>query len=361
MLKRWMWSILLAMMVLFLATGQTLACTGILLHAADGAVVRGRTMEFGTPLDSDVLLIPRGLAMSGIATDGNANGLQWTTKYAAVGLNGLQLPVLVDGLNEKGLGGGLFYFPGFADYQAVAADEESKTIAPWQLLTWALTNFATTDEVKAALQDIKVGNVEFGAWKMVPPVHLSLTDAADKSIVVEYVAGELAIYDNPTGVLTNSPPYDWHLINLRNYITISPDPTKAVNLGSLDLDPLSTGGNLFGLPGDFSSPSRFVRATVFSVASPQQKSGQDAVMQGFHILDQFDIPEGAVPEPAGSDPPFEITEWTTMSDLQTLTFYIWTFDNRAIQTINLNDLELESKEIVTYTLEATQEFVNLAP
>lgn len=355
----WACSCLLATMMLAATVAQAAACTGITLMAADGSVVRGRTLEFGAPLDSDVILIPRGYVSTGSTADGKSDGLQWTATYAAAGANGLGLPDLVDGINEKGLGGGIFYFPGYAGYQDVAADERSKSIAPWQVITWALSNFATVEEVKAALPDIRVGEVELAAWGAVPPMHYYLTDATGKSIAVEYVDGDLHIYDDELGVFTNAPTFDWHMTNLRNYITISASPAKAVDLDGVNLDPFSTGGNLFGMPGDFSSPSRFVRAVVFSKMATRPATGADAVMQGFHILDNFDIPEGAVPEPAGSDPPFEITEWTTMSDLTALTFSIWTSDNRAIRTLDLNTVELDGSEIKTFALDQPQTFVEL--
>jgi choloylglycine hydrolase len=357
---RWIRSVLLAGLMVLAAVGHTLACTGITLVAADGSVVRGRTLEFGRPMDSDVILIPRGRAFTGTTPDGKDEGLQWTGTYAAAGANGVGLPIIVDGLNEKGLSGGLFYFPDFASYQEIAASERERTIAPWQLVTWALTSFATVDEVTAALPDIRVGNATLGAWGIVPPAHYVLTDASGKSIVIEYVNGALNVHDNPLGVFTNAPTFDWHMTNLRNYISISPDPQGSLTVDGVDLDPLSTGGNLFGMPGDFSSPSRFVRATIYAKMSPQAATGADAVMQGFHILDQFDIPEGAVPEPKGSEPPYEITEWTTMSDLEALTFYIWTSDNRAIRTLDLTKVDLDGAQIRTFALDQEQTFVDLA-
>ncbi|MGH2613812.1 MAG: linear amide C-N hydrolase [Thermomicrobiales bacterium] len=355
----WLRSCLLVFALLVTTVGPAAACTGIVLTAKDGAVVRGRTLEFGNPLDSDVILIPRGFAMTGITPGGENNGLTWTAKYAAAGANGVGLPDIVDGLNEMGLGGGIFYFPGFAGYQDIADDERSQAIAPWQLMTWALTSFATIDEVKVALPKIKVGAVELAALGGVPPMHYFLTDATGKSIAVEYVDGVLTVYDDRFGVFTNAPAFDWHTTNLRNYINISPDPQRPVDLDDVNLDPFSTGGNLFGMPGDFSSPSRFVRAVVFSEMSTPIATGPDAVMQGFHILDNFDIPEGSVPEPTGSDPPYESTEWTTMSDLKALTFYIWTNDNRSIQTLDLSTLDLDGREIRTFDLDQPQTFIAL--
>ncbi len=354
---RWIRASLMAIVIALVLVAPTLACTGITLHAADGSVVRGRTMEFGNPLDSEVIFFPRGVTITGTTADNVDDGLAWETKYATVGVNGVGLPIVIDGLNEKGLSGGIFYFPDYAEFQDVTAANTSKTIAPWQLITWALTSFSTVDEVRAALPEITVGNIEFAAWKMIPPMHYVMTDATGQSIVIEYVGGELSMYDNPLGVFTNAPAFDWHMTNLRNYIGISPKPAEAVDLSGVNLDPLSTGGNLFGMPGDFSSPSRFVRATVFSHMSPESATGQDAVMQGFHILDNFDIPEGAVPEPAGSDPPYETTEWTTMSNLKALTFYVWTSDNRAIRTVNLNDMDLDGTEMQLFPLDQPQEFI----
>lgn len=177
---RWGRASLMAIVMALILVAPTLACTGITLHAADGSMVRGRTMEFGNPLDSDVIFIPQGIKMAGTTPSGDDNGLQWSAKYAAAGANGMGLPVLLDGLNEKGLSGGIFYFPTFADYQDVTDAEISRTIAPWQVLTSALTSFATVDEVQAAIPDIRVANVTFGVWNIVPPAHYVLTDATGK-------------------------------------------------------------------------------------------------------------------------------------------------------------------------------------
>jgi choloylglycine hydrolase len=360
MQNRWARSSLLACLMALVLVGHAAACTGITLTAADGSVVRGRTLEFAQPMNSNVILIPRGIAFTGTTPDGKQEGLKWTAKYAAAGANGGDLPILVDGLNEKGLSGGIFYFPGFAGYQDVAADEMDQALAPWEVLTRALTSFATVDEVKAALPDIKVDSATLGAWNQVPPTHMIVTDASGQSVVVEYVDGELHLYDKLLGVFTNSPTFDWQLTNLRNYITISPNPQQAIDIDTVNLDPLSTGGNLFGMPGDFSSPSRFVRATVYAHLAPQQATGEAAVMAGFHILDQFDIPKGSVPEPKGSEPPFEVTEWTTMSDLKALKFYIWTEDDRAMRTLDLTQVDLKGSEIQTFKLDQAQDFVDLA-
>ncbi len=126
------------------------ACTGIRLIAADGTVVHARTLEFAVDIHSDVIVSPRGFTRIGLTPDGK-DGLTWKAKYASVGANGVGLPVIIDGLNEAGLAAGLFYFPTTAGYMAYEPADAAKTIAPWQLASWVLDNFASVDEVKAKI------------------------------------------------------------------------------------------------------------------------------------------------------------------------------------------------------------------
>ena len=196
------------------------ACTSFILKGSDGGVIYGRTMEFGMPLKSEITAIPRNYAAKGIGFDGKyGSGLNWTTKYAAVGMNPLGLPELVDGMNEKGLIGGVLNLPNSAEYQAVTQANSSESISSLQVLTYVLTNFATVDEVKAGLRKIKVNGAKIGLYNNnTPLVHYTFHDANGKSIVVEYIKGELQITDNPTGVMTNDPPFQDHLNNIGNYV-----------------------------------------------------------------------------------------------------------------------------------------------
>jgi choloylglycine hydrolase len=106
---------------LIFATTPGFACTGISLKAADGAAIRGRTLEFGFPMQSNVLVVPAGKELSGTSPDGS-KGLTYTSRYAVVGANALNMPVILDGLNDQGLSIGLFYFPGYAKYTPVTPD-----------------------------------------------------------------------------------------------------------------------------------------------------------------------------------------------------------------------------------------------
>ena len=102
----------------------------------------------------------------------------------------------------------------------------------------------------------------------------SCTDASGKSIVIEYVGGKLNVFDDPLGVVTNSPSFDWHMANLRNYVNFSMTNVPPVKLGSVKLEPFGQGSGMLGLPGDFTPPSRFVRAVAFSQSVFPSKTGR---------------------------------------------------------------------------------------
>lgn len=353
------WSLPAVLISIKLTAASIAACTNITLRAADGSVVRGRTMEFGVDLETQLIYIPRGTALTGYGPDAEANGMQWKAVYAAGGANAFRQDIIVDGVNEEGLSGGVLLFPTFAGFQNATPDQLPQTIAAEQVVTWALTRFKTVDEVKDALPAIRVVNPAFPPHQPLP-VHYIFTDTSRASIVVEYVDGELRVYDNTLGVLTNSPDFPWHLTNLRNYVNLSVTDVPTVKLDRMTFAPLGQGESLHGLPGDFTPPSRFVRATFFAQAAPLLASGKETVMQAFHIMDQFDIPPGAVPEPkSSSGTPYERTLWTAVVDLTHRRFYITTFDNRDIRVLDLTTLDPNAATVQMFPLDQPQSITEI--
>jgi choloylglycine hydrolase len=339
------------------------ACTGIRLIAEDGTVVHARTMEFANDIQSDVIMVPRGCARVGTTPDGR-EGLKWKAKYASVGANGVGLPVLFDGLNEKGLAAGTFYFPTSAGYMPYTAADASKTIAQWEVGSWILENFASVEEVKANIGNIVVPAVVFGGWGFAPEAHYIVHDASGKSIVIEYVGGKLNIHDNPLGVFTNSPAFDWHMTNLRNYVNFSMTNAPPVQLGSVKLLPTGQGSGMLGLPGDFTPPSRFVRAVAFSQSVLKPKTGDDAVLEAFHVLNQFDIPKGAAREhekDAHGNILADYTIWTSASDLKAKRFYFRTYENSQIRMVDLMKMNLDAKAITKISMKGAESIKSLNP
>lgn len=332
------------------------ACTGIRLNAADGTVVNARTLEFGIDLKSDIILVPRGYSRTGTTPDGKP-GKRWSAKYATLGANALGMPIILDGLNERGLSIGLFYFPTSAKYQPYAPGDADRTVAPWELGSYILENFATVDEVRANVPNIIVPDVVLEAWKFVPPVHYVVHDAAGKSIAIEYTQGKLNIYDNPLGVMTNSPTFDWQMTNLRNYVNLSLTDVAPVQVGSVKLLPFGQGTGMLGLPGDFTPPSRFVRAVAFSQSVLPSQTGYEAVMEAFHILNDFDIPKGATrgrEKDEHGNVIAEYTIWTSASDLKAKRFYFRSYENSQIRMVDLTKQKLDGKDIVMWSMKGNE-------
>jgi choloylglycine hydrolase len=341
------------------------ACTSILIPTSEGGYVYGRTLEFAAPLNSDIIAIPRGYELKGTGPDGTAGtGLVYKAKYATIGLNGLKLPIIVDGMNEKGLIGGALYLPRLAEYQETTPQDAKNSVASYEILAYILTNFGSVDEVKANLARIKVNRSPHPQFKGVVPLHYTLHDATGKSLVVEYIGGQLQMTDNPTHVMTNAPEIRWHLNNVSLYGGISPEPTAPLTIGGTTMMSPSTGNNTIGLPADFSAPSRFVRAMFYSQAAPQPKNGQEGVNTVFHIMNQFDIPPGAIrtsakSESGGGVDGIEITEWTTVMDSKTGALYVRTFENSQTRKISLSSLDLNAKELRTFALNQAESEVDV--
>ncbi len=310
------------------------ACTGIQLVAKDGGVIAARTLEFGVDLHSNVLVVPAGTAFNGTLPDGG-KGISYTTKYGFAGANAEGMNAILDGINDQGLYVGLFYFPDYASYADATKDNAARAMAPYEYANWLLGNFANVDEVKASFDKVVLVPVVLDAIKQVPPVHFVVHDRSGKSVVIEPINKALKIYDNPLGVVTNSPTFDWHMTNLRNYVNLTATNVPPLNLGGVTLAQFGQGSGLRGLPGDFTPPSRFVRAVAFSQSAIQSDTAEQAILQAFHILNNFDIPYGAVRDTHEGQTTAEYTTWTSASDLKNLRWYFRTYGDQSIHAVDL--------------------------
>jgi choloylglycine hydrolase len=328
------------------------ACTSFLLKGSDGGTVYGRSMEFGLELGSQMTSIPRGYQFKGIGTDGKyGSGMSWTTKYAAVGMNGLNQPILFDGMNEKGLSAGLLNFPTSASFPVVAPADSANSNNARQLLTYVLTNYSTVDEIKAGLRSLKVNGAKLGFYgNQVPAAHFTFHDAAGKSVVVEYIKGQLVLADNPIGVMTNDPPFQDHLNNIGNYSNLSKVEQAPRVIGGVAFPAPSSGNGLHGLPGDYLSPSRFIRALFLADSVPKAFTTAEMDSAAWHILGSFDIPPGSVTLPAsnpygGGAGGYETSEWVVVANNKSMTYNVKMYANTNIYTFDMKKMDVNAKEI----------------
>ncbi len=311
------------------------ACTGIRLIAKDGTVVAARTMELGLDLKSQVLVVPAGTHLTGTLPN-ETKGISYTTKYGFVGANAFGQPVIVDGMNQQGLYVGEFFFTPEAHYAAVTPQNASRAMAGYEYSDWILGNFASVAEVKAAYNSVVLTptpRAEMGG--MTPPLHFRIMDKTGATVVIEPLPGGLRIYDDPLGVITNTPTFDWHMTNLGNYVGLTPWLRPSVDIGGYTVRGLGQGSGFAGLPGDVSSPSRFVRAVAYQQTAVRPASSIDAVLQIFHILNNFDIPKGSVRQTIHGTEFDEYTSWTSANDLTNLMFYFHTYNDQTLRSVDV--------------------------
>ena len=335
------------------------ACTGITIKPQDGSIIFARTLEFAADLKSNIIIVPRGKEYCG-TSPGNQPGLRWKTKYGIVGTNAFDLPVIVDGMNEKGLQVGLFYFPGFPRYQDVSAADAEKALAPWELGVFILGTCADATEAVAAAKSVLVGNAVQKDMGFVPPVHYIVTDARGNSVVLEYIDGELKSHANPFGVMTNSPTFDWHMTNLSNYVTMTSQNIEKLDLAGKEIKSLGQGSGMLGLPGDFTPPSRFVRAVAFSKTALPVEKAIDGVLQAFHLLNQFDIPKGAARGIEHGHEVADYTLWTSAADLKNRRYYFRTFENSRIRMVDLKAVDFDAEGIRTISMQGAEQIEDVS-
>lgn len=334
------------------------ACTGIKLKAKDGNSVSGRTVEFGLELHPSIAFIPRKYPFVGSTPLGN--GLQYQSKYAAIGTICFDQLAIMDGINEKGLAVGAFYFPTFAGYTPTTAANQRKSLSPVDFTNWILTQFASIDELKNELSNVFIAPTVIKNWgEAPPPFHYIVYDRDGKSLVIEPIEGKLVLYDNPIGVITNSPTFEWQMTNLRNYINLSTLNAPPLKIDNLILKPFGEGSGLHGLPGDFTPPSRFVRATIFSTFAELPKNVDEAVFQAFHILNQFDIPIGAAKTIKNGTVLTDYTQLTSVHDPIHLRYYFRTYDDQNIQMADLNAIEKDSPQAIKFSTAGKQTYTNI--
>lgn len=352
-MKKFNWMSLIIVCGAIITTFTADACTGIKLTAKDGSFVHGRTLEFGVAVETSIAVIPRGYEFVGTTPAGP--GLKYKTKYATLGAIAYSNVAVMDGMNEKGLAVGTFYFPGYAGYSEINASNQSKAVSPVEFSNWIVTQFASVEEVKAALANVVIAPTIDKAWgPTAAPFHYIVYDKTGKSLVIEPIDGKLVTYDNPIGSFTNSPNFDWHMTNLRNYINLTPYNVKPLKIDGLELAPFGQGSGMVGMPGDFTPPSRFIRASIFSITATPTATTVESVWQAFHILNQFDIPVGIARDKVGDVTYTDATLITCVRDPQALKYYFKTYDDQGIRVVDLKAFDLDAKTVKLYKTAGAQ-------
>lgn len=252
------------------------------------------------------------------------------------------VPLYYDAVNEAGLAMAGLNFVGNAEYKLPAAGADN--ITSFELIPWLLGQCATVEAAKALLGKLNVTNDSFCDALPATQLHWMLADKK-QSIVVEAVKEGLMVYDNPAEVMTNNPPFPQQMLNLNQYMHLSPMEPRNTFSENLPLYSHSKGLGAFGLPGDLSSQSRFVRA-AFAALNSVSGDGE-GISQLFHIL-------GAVSQPMGccqtGPEEYEYTIYTSCCDASRDIYYYTTYGNRQITGVEMHRENLDGAALIRFPL-----------
>lgn len=273
------------------------------------------------------------------------------THYAMIGMAAVMdgYPLYYDAVNEKGLGMAGLNFPDNADYKPEV--EGLDNVAPFELIPWVLGQCSDLAGARKLLGRLNLTNIPFNENLPLAPLHWMISDRTG-SITVESVKDGLNIYDNPVGVLTNNPPFDFQMLNLSGYMNLSPEAPINHFSKQLALTPYCLGMGAIGLPGDLSSASRFVRAAFVKQNSVSGDSELESVSQFFHILGAVEQQRGCVRLDGGS---YEMTLYTSCCNTDRGLYYYTTYENRQITAVDLYCENLDGQELAVYPLISTQQ------
>lgn len=327
------------------------ACTGITLKSKDGMTVAARTIEWAESVMNNLyVVVPRNQELQSLTPSG-MDGVRFKSKYGFVGLAVEQKEFMVEGVNEKGLSAGLFYFPNYGKYQPFDPMEKDKSLADFQVVSYVLAKCSSINDVKRELEKVRIINIDPRS----STVHWRFTEPSGRQVVLEIVDEVMHFYENPLGVLTNSPGIEWHWTNLNNYINLQPGNAPEHSFGPLAMKSFGHGSGMLGLPGDFTPPSRFVRAAFFQLTAPQQPNAEGCVFQAFHLLNNFDIPAGTeLPMGQASVDLPSATQFTVATDTGNRMIYYRTMYNSTIRCIDLKAIDFSQVKYQSYPLDESK-------
>ncbi len=313
-------------------------CTAISFKTKDHYF--GRTLDLEYNYNEAVTVTPRNFPFY------FRNGIEIKNHPAIIGIATVcnDYPLYYEAVNENGLGVAGLNFPDNAYFPEKSDIKQS--IAPFELVAWVLCQCTTVNEAEKLIRDTGILNIDFTPEMKAAPLHWIISDK-NKSITLEGVKDGLKIYDNPVGVLTNNPPFDYQLQNLSNYLNLTAKNPQNRFSDKLDLNACSKGLGAIGLPGDSSSISRFVRVSFIKENSVCGDSEGESVSQFFHILGSVEHQRGAVNLGDGK---YEITVYTSCCNTDKGIYYYTTYGNRQITAVDMHRENLDGTALVSYPL-----------
>ena len=320
-------------------------CTAISFNAYNHYF--GRNLDLERRYDESITITPRNYILR------YKSGEIERRHFAFIGTATIisNFPLYYDATNEYGLSIAGLNFVGNA-YLNKTFKEGKINLAPYEFIPYILGRCKTVEEVIVILNDIYLIDIRFNDNIPNSELHWMISDK-NRSITVEYMNTGTHIYSNSVGVLTNNPPFDYHMMNLNNYINISNNDPINRFADNISLQAYSRGMGSIGLPGDLSSSSRFIKATFTKLNSVTPNTEIDSVGQMFHILGSVEQQEGCVK--VGDK--YERTQYTSCCNMDTGEYYYKTYNNNQINSVKLYNENLNGDGLISYEMFFSQQIM----
>jgi len=312
-------------------------CTGVRFSDDKGNMYFGRNLDWSTGYGQKVVVTPRGYKYKSAFLGEMAN----SPALIGMGIVVENIPLYFDCANEHGLAIAGLNFPGYAAYEKDAVKDRTN-VAAYEFPLWVALNFKTVAELKRALANVAIVAKPVNPQYPVSELHWLIGDGK-QSIVVEYTAAGMEIYDNAVDILTNQPGYGWHKENLRNYMNLFPQMPKEVKWREASMVPFGSGSLMRGIPGGFYSTDRFVRVAYLNTHYPVQADEASNVSRLFHTLAGVAMIDGGAQMGDGA---YEKTVYTGGYSAATKTYYYNTYEDPAIKSVAMKDHDLDSAELM---------------
>ena len=317
-------------------------CTAVSFKTKDHYF--GRNLDLEYSYLEEVTITPRNLPLHFRKMD------TMNTHFAMIGMATVvdNYPLYYDATNEHGLSMAGLNFPGNAVYHPFS--KKTDNISPFELIPWILGKCKMVSDAREYLKGINLVNIDFNRDYPLSPLHWIISDK-NESIVAEPIEIGLKIYDDPVGILTNNPPFDFHMYNLSNYLNLTHEEPVNRFTNQVDLKPYSNGMGSIGLPGDLSSASRFIKAAFTKLNSVSGVTEEESISQFFHILGSVAQPRGCVKV----NGEYEKTIYTSCCNTSRGIYYYTTYENNQITAVSLFHADLNASELRRFPLRKLQQ------
>jgi len=304
-------------------------CTNIVLSPSQchDSMLSARTMDLQDAVTWNVDFVPAGTPFPKLPPP---DGITWSSKHAFVGVSAKPLSLYYDGINQEGLSAATLLLPG-STYQSPSNSNNNISIG--DVAAWALGMYATVEEVKAGLEGLTVVAQSIGSYAL--NLHVVFADRHGRSLVLEMVNGQQRLHDS-VPVLTNAPTLDWQRTNLSNYANLG-----LVNGPQEFFGQELNGSGLIGIPGDFTPPSRFARASALVGSQFVPTSTQQSVGLALQLLHALTVPYGGIQSNAiqtinnDGNPIGDCTQWGVVRDHKHARYYYYSAFENVLSCIDL--------------------------